>query len=469
MPEVFFRGMRVRPAGGEEVPVEVHSIEERDLSVSLADGPTGAYRVARVNASFPVKVPAFGYALLGVRTTPRPNKYPGVDLPPNVIRNEYLEVEVHPNGTFALTDRESGQVFDGLGYFEDGGDSGDGYTYSYPQFDDRVYTTLGAAPRIARVGLTTLTQTLRIEYDLELPAGLDVNRQFRRDETVTCPLTVDLTLRPGARTLELAVTFDNHAKDHRLRMLFPTDLATTTTAESAMQFDVITRNTIPVPVDQEVWIEDAPDTFPQHGWTSLYDEDIKRGLAVIAGGVHEFGVPDTEERPIALTLLRAVGYLGAGRDPMTINGGAGPHIPTPEAQLLQKFTYNVALRPHSAPWDAAEIWRDAEEFLLPMKAITEKPSEDGTRKPSDSFLSIEGANVVLSAVKGSEDGEGVVVRVHNPSERDSAASIKFNTVPNAAFRTNAREDAVETLTILRDGSFRVDVPAKKIVTVKATF
>ena len=66
-----------------------------------------------------------------------------------------------------------------------------------------------------------------------------------------------------------------------------------------------------IPVSDDAWVEDAPTTFPQQDWVDLSDETY--GLCNINGqGLPEYEVLNTEQREIAVTLLRAVGYLGAG-------------------------------------------------------------------------------------------------------------------------------------------------------------
>ena len=97
-----------------------------------------------MRASFKAKLPAYGYQVYAVAPTANPNKPVFVTHPHNVLENEHLRIQITPNGTFIVEDKASGQVYRDQGYFEDGGDNGDGYNYSYP-LEDRVENTLGAA------------------------------------------------------------------------------------------------------------------------------------------------------------------------------------------------------------------------------------------------------------------------------------------------------------------------------------
>lgn len=469
MPEVFFRGIHLRPLNDKpaaEIPVQIERVHKTPTALALASGPRGIMDVRRVRASFRAKLPAYGYATFGVSTDFKPVKWPAPNLPNDVMRSDDLEVQVYPNGTFDLICLKSGERYTALGLFEDSGDNGDGYTFSPPPFN-RVYSTHTAAPRISKVGRGVGVQRIRIEYDLELPASLNEQRTERRAETVVCALAVDLVLRDGTGRLEIEITLDNRAKDHRLRMLFPSGVFSPT-AHSAMQFDVLERPIAPKPINPgEFWIEDPPSTFPMHGWMDISDPAQGRGLCVVAQGLHEFEVLNTSFREVAVTLLRAVGYLGARLDPTTIAWGAGPGFETPEAQLQTTLNYRLALVPHTAAWHADEVWREAAAFLVQPRAIT--TAEPGSKKhpASAGWLKVEGENAVLSAVKRSEDGAALVIRLYNPSEQAAEASITLPVQPRAAHTADLEENSLEPLP-LEGGTLRVPLGAKKIVTLRVT-
>ncbi len=442
------------------IPLEITAVTDTPVSLALASGPRGTMEVKRVTAHFRAQIPAYGYATYAVSTDPNPVKWPAPVLAADIIENDFLRVRVRPNGTFDLTDKRTDHTLTGLGLFEDGGDNGDGYMFSPPPFD-QVISTIGSNARVSKIGRGVGLQRIRIEHDLALPISVNDARDRRRTETVLCPLSVDLVLRDGVGRLELEVTFDNRAKDHRLRMLFPTDLDVDV-AHSAMQFDVMTRPIAPEPIKPgDWWVEDPPDTFPMHGWMDV--NDGKRGLAVLAEGVYEFAVNRSPRREVALTLLRAVGYLGARRDLTTIIGGAGPSMPTPEAQLQTTLTWRLALCPHANGWEEAGIWRQAADFATPPKLITAVP-ETGPRPLVAQGLSVMGKNAVVSSIKQAEDGDGIIVRLYNPTAVETGAIIGGLEV-QAAETVLLDESLLAVRPINADGTVSVTLSPKKIVTV----
>jgi alpha-mannosidase len=464
IPEIYLRSIIVRPDGQNPVPVQIHSLIPTTTASALASGPRAIHDVRRVRASFHAMIPAYGYTTVYVRPDTRPTRWqPKYPSAPHVLQNEHLRVTVQPNGTFNMELLASGTVYRGLGLLEDSGDNGDGYTFS-PPITNRTYTTITSSPMIQRLGDDVGLHQVRIVYELPLPVGLDATRQCRQDATVICPVEIDLTLREGSPLLEITVQVDNRAKDHRLRLLFPTPYTDLTQATSGMQFDAQTRPIAPQPIEPDGWwVEDPPNTFPMHGWMSVNGKES--GLSVLAEGVYEFGVPAAENgRAVALTLLRAVGYLGARRDPTTILGGAGPGIPTPEAQLQTTLTYRLALYPHLGDWSEAATPQIAQTFLAPPRAVGTVPT-DGERPTKAEGIRVEGGGV-LSAVKQSEDGDAMVIRLYNPDDSAASSIIHLPVPASGAIICRLDETPLEALPLQDKQRLNLALAPRQIVSVR---
>jgi alpha-mannosidase len=474
LPDPNFRGLNIRQLDGTGLlPVQIESIRRSNVLRPLVSGPASERRGVCVRASFVASLPPYGYQVYAVAPTANPNKPVIVAHPHNVLENETLHVQIAANGTFSLQDKATGQVYMDLGYFEDGGDCGDGYNYSYP-LQDRVENTLGLAPRISRLADGPIVQRSRINYDLLLPEGLDASGQRRSEKSVTCPLKVIVSLVQGSPRMDLQVTFDNHARDHRLRMVFPSDVNAQVSHASA-QFDVVSHPVKVVPVPDAAWVEDAPATFPQQDWVDL--SDGKRGLCLIVQGLPEYEILDTDRHEVAVTLLRAVGYLGAGFDMRTAAVGAGPHIATPEAQIQRELTFSLSVLPHRGTWDQAEVWQQALAFNNPPRPYTTGLEKShpvftpGTQPARRSFLAVTGWNVVLSSVKKAETGNALVLRLYNPSEEITEAAIQLPFIPAGIHLAGMDESpraalGAETEPIFdHDGRVQVVLAPKKVVTL----
>ena len=92
---------------------------------------------------------------------------------------------------------------------------------------ERVFTSLGAPAQISCIEDGPLCAKFRIAVPLSLPKCALPNGKSRAEEEVALEIVSILTLTRGARRLEIETTFDNTVRDHRLRVMFPTDLAVT--------------------------------------------------------------------------------------------------------------------------------------------------------------------------------------------------------------------------------------------------
>jgi alpha-mannosidase len=85
-------------------------------------------------------------------------------------------------------------------------------------------------------------------------------------------------------------------------------------------------------------------------------------------------------------------------------------------------TFRMLLVPHTDTWKKSNIVRIAEEFMVPSVAIYQG-IHGGTMPKSGSFLAVDAQNVVVSAIKQSENGEDLIIRCVETSGQPVAATI----------------------------------------------
>lgn len=391
------QGIRVLDPEDNEVPSAMlarrHYCPMTQTPYDIPGGHNQGIRVAFVAQD----VPSVGYKAYRIEALEKPNRQPGTMLlGPDTAENEFLSITIGSDGTFYLLDKETDAVFANCLIFEDGGDFGDGWNYSKP-FRDRMVTSLGARTKVSVVEDNAVRVVFEIDTELELPAGR--SGDGRSDRVVMCPTKTYVTLTSGIKRVDIRTVFDNKAKDHRLRVLFPTGLpATVAHAEGA--FDVIERS-IAVPPCKD-WREPMPTTHPQKTFVDVSGGGI--GLTVINRGQPEYEVKDDEARTIALTLLRAVG-----------NGVRAPEQQV-DGQMPGEYTFDYALYPHAGDWEEAESYRQAHGFTTPL-IVGQADVSDGELPMEMSFLDTGDPRFVLSAVKKAEAGDAIVVRGFNISSK----------------------------------------------------
>ncbi len=376
------------------------------------------------------------------------------------IENEYLAVEVAADGTLTVTDKARGQVYRGLNRFVDGGDAGDEYNYSPPAAD----SLLTARLQEVRVHGGAVWQTLEVELVLDVPVGLAPDRRSRVGETVPLALVTRARLLPGVPRLDIQTEVDNCARDHRLRVHFPLPFSAEY-ADYDGHFEVV-RRPVGLPAYDDTWIEEPRPEVPQRAFVHVSHGDA--GLMVANRGLPEVAVlPAAGEGrqagcEIALTLLRCVGWLSRS-DLATRKDHAGPALATPGAQVPGPHTFEYSLIPHAGGWRQAA--GQAYAFNAPLRAVG-SDLHGGDLPLRGSFLRVEPAGFVPSAVKEAEDGSGWIVRGYNPG--DEALRVRLTPWRRAVSvaQVNLAERELRDLPVAEDGSVVLEAGPHKIVGAK---
>ena len=363
----------------------------RDAVVSLEGRPTR------------VRCAAFG-------TTPAMRaEGAGVSSPEDgVIENEVFRVEVALDGSFAVIDRVTGDRSGPHGALLDDGDRGDEYTYSY------AGPTLGSrdVAGTRRTAVSGDRATVMVDLELRLPVGLREDRLARTPELVPCAVRAEISLDAGARRVDVRLVVDNQACDHRLRVLCETGTRSLTHRAGAA-FAWLERETRVAP--RPGWIEQPTPERALHDIVAV--EGATRGLAVGVDGLREYAVLH-DGRTIAITLLRAVGWLSRG-DLSERKGHAGPALATPSAQCIGEREYRYCVVPLGGEVTLPRAARAIREWLSP-------PWTARGEETQRSFYSIDGDPAVQpSALRAGPDG-AIVARVFNASRDVASATLRFD-------------------------------------------
>jgi mannosylglycerate hydrolase len=223
-------------------------------------------------------------------------------------------------------------------------------------------------------------------------------------------------LRAGERFLRVAHEFDNRARDHRLRAHFPLP-ASVTGSDAECAFTVVHRGLTAEGGVQEPGLP----TFPSRRFVDA--SNGAAGLALVHDGLLEYEVVD-DGRELALTLLRAVGFLSRSEPALRPNS-AGPAVEVAGAQLLGRRRVEYAVLPHQGDWRAAGCYAAADAFLVPFERARSTGSSTPTRASSGAALRVDGAEV--SAVLRTPGG--LILRVFRPDPAAGTVSIEHEGAP----------------------------------------
>lgn len=370
------------------------------------------------------------------------------------MENSYLAVEINSNGAVSLLDKLSGTRYKDMHFFEDV-ESACGEYHHYTTPNSQIITSLAQQARIVLVESGPICATFKIRLDMFLPESLSDDLQSRSAKLIPCPITTYVTLASRSRRLDFRTIVDNRAKDHRLRVRFPTGIYSQHVhAES--QFHVVTRN-IKLP-DSKNWVEKPVPEHPHQTFVSV--SNSKHGLTLINRGLTEYAAEETENGIIlSLTLLRGVGWIG--REFFVT---ATYKIATPDAQCMGEQQFEYSLYPHEGNWEAAKSWQAAYSFNAPLE-IVETPLHSGDLPSEFSLVSLEPEELVVSAVKKAESGDEMIIRLYNISERQVTGKLSAFKRVEKAMIVNLLEEPIEEMPVSCN-SITFQVKKHQIITLK---
>lgn len=374
------------------------------------------YKTNDVTISLPVDIPAMGYTTFTIRKREQTQheRMPmqrGMLTGVRSMANAYLEVTIENNGTLTVTDKQTGQTYRDLLTFESAADQGDGWMFGQT-VGNQAFLSSSCHANVALIADGPMQTTFRVQVPMQVPSHYcDGNTQKRSDELVSVFIDSSITLRPDAKHLEIDTVIDNQARDHRMRLLLPTQAhATTYLADSA--FDVIERP-IALRPDNHLYREPEIETKPQQSWTAVADDN--RGMAVIAPGQYESAVLDRDDQAIALTLFRST-----SKTVMTSG--------EPGGQLTGKLRFRYIIAPLQGSPNRAGLTRLAQQFAATLRSVQMNPIDYAGKQPNmkalphrAGFLQVDGDVVVTACGMSNNVME---LRLFNPDQTTTNATVR---------------------------------------------
>lgn len=453
-----YKGFSIREPDGNIVPyVETKRKPFGTLVRNLQDVSL-QQRSQRVTLHTELKdIPAFGYKTYHLKREKTDLGKSAIDIGGHkdipIMENEFLKVEVNPDGSLDILDKSTGQEFKNQHYFEDGGESGHPWVYMPPEHNE-IITTLGTEATIEHRQTCDFLTCYRVKHLMTIPDGLEGDKgNYRRGKMVIdMPIESTFTLRKGQRWLEVMTKLENQAKQHRVRICFPTDIKATVSAAEAA-FDIIER-----PIDRphgSLYYGKPNPQYPMHRFVDI--SDGKLGLAIINDGIREFEAVDDDRRTLCITLLRC---FTAMQSPVLDQWDVYPWMEL--AQSIGSHQWRYAIMPHTGNWEEGNVYREAEKFNLPLEAA--QAGRGGGDLPKQmSFIEIEPKEIVLSALKKCEYRDTLVLRLFNPTLKNISANLKFYRSIKEAWLTNMNEERKGKLPV-NDNIISIQFGHKKIIT-----
>ena len=370
-----------------------YSVEDGDgapVPFQWALATTAAQGRRRIVAQ--VSQPAFGYRQIRIRkiqatgSAQEDSQVGFIKRESNVLENEFLRVTFSPEGNLGIFDKAAGrEVFRGT---QTGAravvfnDQNDTWAHNLVAYTDE----LGAFK----------ADSIKLVENGPLRARMRVYSVYGNSS-----LTIDWILYAHSRRLEARVALDWHEHMKMLKFSFPVDVDEPT-ATYEIAYGAMKRAT-------------RGEEDPGQRWVDVSGNGNSYGLAVINDAKYGYSVNGSD-----LRVSVARGAVYANHMPQKIDPSVDYQW---QDQGLQ--TFRMILVPHAGSWQEANIVRQAEELAAPPLVVYQG-IHAGSWPQSNSFLSVDAPDVVISAIKLAEEGDGVIVRFYETDGKETTANLDLH-------------------------------------------
>lgn len=392
------------------------------------------------------------------------------------LENDRFTVAVNPMGEIDITDKKLGKTYANCIRLEDSGDSGHSYVY-HESLNDTPITTDDIKPVVELIKDTNIEKICSVKYDLMLPAGLNPDTVERSADLISNPIEIVLTLKKGTPWVDITCRVENNSRDHRLRILFDTEMATDFTT-SLVPYDTVER-------DRKAVLKRVDNgTQPNSGM--IYIADKGTSLAIFNEGLYEYEHLLGDKGTIAVTLVRGTGSISTLRDRKQRSMMRQDGI-----QTLGKFELKLGISFEDGEDNVSSFVRMAKRFNNP--AITyfqpyterkftggrpqvqdtdiaelffrEEPYKDIKLERTAGFMEFIGDAMTVSAVKLSENGKRIVVRAYNTTDNEAEFAVKTAENISGAVKLRADESEVGAIAVNDNKTETIKVKPREIVTI----
>ncbi len=442
--EIFVNGAFVlENQQGFEVDTQILSIEDVDLSKnSIWTLYLGTPQPAkRVRIIFPCNFNSvLGCKYYRIIQTKSELRVPILDqktLSKEIpcFQNDFYRMEIAPDGSLSILDKNSGRLYVGLNCYEDQGEGGDTYNHSPLKKDRRLLST-DFSTSIETIEDGQHRKRFRIINHMRVPRSLSADGDSRSSEETDMDITTFVSVYKQSQRIDFSVDINNQAKSHRIRALFPFGRKTASSF-SETQFGVIERSTL-APVGGDDWPEIPLPIYSMQRFAGLYSDN--ETLAVLNRGLTEYEVYDPDDAVLAVTLHRGVSMMGRRNLAIRSGRASGVEVPTPDAESIGLLHREYSLF-IGAKLENGALVSEADRYVSPTLAVQNRLNLEKIEKDNQDFfkfLSIENLTSLIaksmdgvshfecdlislrkdslsvSAVKKAEDNSSIIVRLFNP-------------------------------------------------------
>ena len=347
------------------------------------------------------------------------------------VENPYARVEIAPDGTFTLFDKVTGKTYEKLHYFVDDAEAGNGWFHEDAGNHNAEVTSRFSPCVVEKVECGSQQVTFRVIKTMSIPECMEYDTYNRSSSRVDMKLVSRITLKADSGKVYIETEVDNCAKDHRLKLMLPTNVEGN--RYFASQAFYFAERTVGANPETFHWHEQDPQEKHFDGIIYKRDEE-GAGLAFVGQhGFHQAGVLADQESTISIVLLRSFGraYLVSESEYCQIPG---------------RHTFQYTIVPMNKNTSRCDLLNSKKYDFFQEEAISTRCQSDAQIRQQEDVLQVSGENVAVSIVKPAEkDANTLILRVFNTACEPTSATVKSKYVSSLISTTDLYENAQKLL------------------------
>ena len=355
----------------------------------------------------------------------------------NCLENDYIKININENGTLEVFSKETGALYSGIGYFLDESNLRTDGTYEIQP----VLSTEEIKPSIKLLYNGPSGAAYKINYVWDIPSEINKKTKERSSKLDAIKVSSIISLDRFSKYLDMVVSFVNKASNHTLKICFPIDFKTDFSYAGG-RFDIVSRRIGNTKKFSGKGRE--PITFLMNNFVGISRDDDN--FTVITDGLTEYEILKAKKQIAAITLFRDISSIN---NPF-------------------KGRCHLCFYPHLGRWESGQIINETYSHNIGLEVFRKEKSA-GNLPTQIEFLRISPDDLIFSTLKYKESGEGIVLRLFNPTNYVINGEV-FTYLPIRSVELLSLEELViDFLEIDNENKFAIKVKPKKIITLRLSF
>ena len=249
--------------------------------------------------------------------------------------------------------------------------------------------------------------------------------------------TQDIILYNGLNRIDFETNVDWWEEHTMLKVAFPLSFSDTV-ATYEIPYGTIQRSTQRITKWQKARFE-----VPAEKWADMSSGNY--GVSLINSSKYGY---DINGNVMRLSLLRS------------------PKWPDP-TQDMGKHKIDYALYPHEGSWKQANVVKRGWEYNEPLIAVI-NDIHNGNLPSSNSFIKLEGDNLILTTMKKAEDSDAWIFQWYESQGKETEAALTLPETPKKIVESNFIEEDGNPVPF--DGNVvKIKTPRNSVVTLKVYY